>query len=329
MASSTSHFKSLIPFRALALILTALVAWIACALYTVRLNPEMAFFRKADASKRAWAKTLSSKHQPKTVVCGGSSCMTTIIPERMMERHGLPVLNMGLHAGMGPIILMRYAIQTLQPGDTLIISIEPDLLTRPLKTDPAGIQFCIVTGNQALLRDTPIMDWPGTMLDLRPGGYHVLTLLGKIATHQPLYRYGLDEIHADGWQEVTVKREFTPASNDTISLSDDAKELFTSIHEFCAKQNVHVAYSMAWNYQPPDNVAGFRRRNLNFLQQISEFIPVLKEPGLGVQTNRDLYADTPLHLTSEGAALRTDELAEQIQHWTVWTPEEIKAALEK
>ena len=328
MASSTSHFKSLIPFRALALVLTALAAWIASALYTVKLNPEMAFFRKADSAKRAWARTIDSHHQPKVVVYGGSSCMTTIIPERMMEQHGLAVLNMGLHAGMGPKILTRYAIQTLQPGDTLIVAIEPDLLTLPLKSEPEGIQFCFVTGNQTLLRDTAIWDWPGTLLDLRPGGYHVLTLMGKIATRQPLYRYGLDEIHPDGWQEVTVKREFGIEPAKEISISNDAKKLLAWIHESCATHHVRLAYSLPWCYCPADDVAGLRRRNLDFMRQISEFIPVLKEPGLGVQTNRDLYADTPLHLTREGATLRTDELADQIQHWNTWTPEEIKTALE-
>ena len=294
MASFTSHFKSIIPIRALTLILTALLAWMSCVLYTVEINPVMKFFRKANSTKAcAWAATLASQHQPKIVVCGGSSCMTTIIPERMIEKHNLPVLNMALHAGMGAKILTEYAMQTLQPGDTLIVSIEPDLLSGPLKSDPDGIQFAIATGNQALLRNTSLLDWPGTLLDIRPGGYHIFTLIGKIVSRQPLYRYNLSDIHPGGWQEVTVKRDFDPTSDQNISISKDAKELFTRIHEFCAKQNIRVAYSLAWNYHPADHVAGFRRRNLDFLQQVSEFIPVLEEPGLGIQTNRDLLA--PIH----------------------------------
>jgi hypothetical protein len=244
----------------------------------------------------------------------------------MMELHKLPVLNMALHAGMGPKILTQYALQSLQPGDTLIVALEPDLLTKPIKSEPGGVQFCFACDNQMLLRETPLADWPGTLLDIRPGGYHVLTLIGKIVSRQPLYRYSLDEIHPDGWQEVTVKRDFGAPPPKEILISNDTRELLASIAKTCATQHVRLAYSIPWVYCPANEKALFRQKNLHFLQQISEFIPVLKEPDLGIQTNRDLFADTTLHLTSEGAKQRTDELAGQIQNWNVWTSGELKGA---
>jgi len=328
MASSTLHFKSLLPQRALLLLLTAFVAWISCVLYTIKLNPEIKFFQKANSAKRAWAASLASPAQPRIVIYGGSSCMSSIIPQRMMENHQLPVLNMGLYAGMGPKTLTQYALQTLHPGDTLIVALEPELLVKPLKTEPAAIQFSFASGNRALLRGTAIWDWPGTLLDVRPGGYHVLTLMGKIAARAPLYRYGVGEIHPDGWQEIAEKREFGFEPPPGGSISNDARKLLANVAQSCATQHVRVAYSLPWRYCTAKDIPFLRGRNLDFLRQISEFIPVLKEPDLGIQTNRSLFADVPLHPTQEGAALRTDELAGQIKHWNTWTPQEIQSALD-
>jgi hypothetical protein len=54
-------------------------------------------------------------------------------------------------------------------------------------------------------------------------------------------------------------------------------------------------------------------------------MPVLKDPQLGANTNSDLYADTVWHLTTPGAQLRTDSLAEAITNWDVWTADELRA----
>ena len=57
MDSSTSHFKA-VPRRTVLLIVTALVSWLVCALYSLRLNPEVDHYRDGYAIKRAWARAL-------------------------------------------------------------------------------------------------------------------------------------------------------------------------------------------------------------------------------------------------------------------------------
>ena len=153
MDSSTSLSKPRVPAFALWLLATALATWAAGALYTVRLNPELAFCRQGDRVKQAWIKKLEREQPYKIEVVGGSSCATTIIPEQMLAQYGLPVVNLGQGAGMGSKVLIRYGLETLRPGDTLIIAIEPGLLTVPLKFEPHGIQFCFAIGRPELLRE--------------------------------------------------------------------------------------------------------------------------------------------------------------------------------
>jgi hypothetical protein len=60
------------------------------------------------------------------------------------------------------------------------------------------------------------------------------------------------------------------------------------------------------------------------LLEVSEFIPVLRDSRLGAYTVREHFSDTSLHLTEEGATLRSDEFAEQVKDWKVWTHEELR-----
>lgn len=328
MASSTLHSDSLVPWRALALLAVALAAWAAGALYTVRFNPELVFFRRADEFKRVWVRELNRDHQSKVVIFGGSSCGTSVDGERMLQRHGLPVANLGLHAGMGARVIGRYALEQLRPGDTLLVSVEPSLLTGSIKLESLGVQFAFATRNLGLLGSPELLEWPSLLLELRPGGYHALTLAGKIALRQPLYRYSLDELHRSGWHEVVARREFDgPPEKNQPALSPEARRWLASLREVCAGRQVRLAYALPLGYCPDELAAQYRRHIVRFLLEVSELIPVLRDPGFGSDPVRAHFADTPWHPTVEGATWRTDELARQIKAWETWTPDDLKKQL--
>lgn len=57
--------------------------------------------------------------------------------------------------------------------------------------------------------------WPAALLALRPGGYHVFTLLGKLVQGRPLYRYNTAEVRPSG---------FTPDTcSDALDHADIAR----------------------------------------------------------------------------------------------------------
>ncbi len=126
--------------------------------------------------------------------------------ERLLNRYGLPSLNMGLGAGMGAKVLTHYAQTAVRPGDTLIVGLEPDLLSGPLEIESLGAQFAFSIGEPSLLRDPDWVNWPSVLLDLRPGGYHTFTLIAKVALHRPFYPYFASEVHASGWHEDGARR---------------------------------------------------------------------------------------------------------------------------
>ncbi len=197
-----------VPRWALTLIAVAVLAWVAGAEYSFHLNPEIVFFRSGDRLKQGWLRRVRASHTNVTCICGGSSVATSIEGKRLLERHGLPVVNLGLGAGMGAKVLSRYALDPVETGDTLLICLEPDLLGGTIELEPLGVQFALTIGRPALLREGRFTDWPSALLCLRPGGYHVITLAGKLASGRPLYRYAAREFQPDGTHVVEARLDF-------------------------------------------------------------------------------------------------------------------------
>ncbi|MCX6902366.1 MAG: hypothetical protein NTW03_02565 [Verrucomicrobia bacterium] len=246
----------------------------------------------------------------------------------MLEKHGLPVANMGMVAGLGTKLLTRWALSEAEPGDTLIVALEPRLLTEPLTHTSAAVQFSYLLRAPQWLRKldgSAGLALPSQLLMLRPGGYHVFTLLAKGCAGAPLYRYQARDVHASGWLQTPLRLSFDSPPLHGPHLSAEAVQLLRRLSEYCAARHIRLAYSLPWRFTPPDQVEMFQQQNITFLLQVAAFFPVLKDPELGAHSVREHFADTAWHLTGEGSAARTDSLARQIQRWEVWSLAELRS----
>ena len=330
MPSSTLRFRDHCPFTAVRLTAVAVVSWALGAAYTVWLNPEVVFFKRAAALKLDWSRRMAQEHRTKTVFFGGSSCTFAINNGRLLSEHQLPAANLGLGAGMGPRVLTRFAWPEVQRGDTLIMAMEPGLLTNPLDDPMLGVQFSLALGRPELMAAGDDLEPRATaakaadLLRLRPGGYHAFTLLGKLVSSQPLYRYHLSDFQPSGWQQTAVRRPLASATARELHLSADARRLLGSLRAGCEQKGVRLAYSLPWVYVTAENLAAFQAANRRFLAEVAEYLPVISDPRLGAYPVREHFADTLWHLTEEGARVRTDELARQIKDWQVWSGSELR-----
>lgn len=273
--------------------------------------------------KQACRLKLDREYPSKIVVFGGSSCATSIQAARLLEQHNLPALNLGLGAGMGAKILTRYALPALRRGDTLLVMLEPGLLTRPLQWEALGVQFSLATGQPELVNEPGGTRWPARLLDLRPGAYHAFTILGKIILRRPFYRYEPTEWQSCGWYRVTVERELPLLPVPSNRLSAEGRAWLVFLRDWCAAHGVRVAYVLPWSWCPADKVPVWQRSNAVFLHDVSLVLPVLKDPRLGAYAVREHFADTQYHPNAAGAAVRTDELAQQVKTWETWTAPEL------
>jgi hypothetical protein len=305
------------------------LTWGIGAFYTLYLNPEISHYAAGAVIKSAWAERLTREYGAKIVAVGGSSCEFSLDGERMLSVHHLPLVNYCWQVGMGAAIMVESGISALAPGDTLIVAVEPVLLTVPFDQTSLGIQLSVAAHHREWTMRPALgvgaTGWFQSLASLRPGGQHAVTLMAKLLRGQQLYRYRASDYHASGWKQTEVRTPFEGPSWHHVTMSDDARRLFRNLAEWCQAHEVRVAYSLPWSFTPAVSAAKFRQENIEFLTQVVSFFPVLKDLSLGVDPLHEHYADTSFHLNGAGAMLRTDELAHQIEQWDTWSAAELQA----
>ena len=335
MASSTLPSKppasspapSRVPTLALKLLGVAFAAWALGAIFTLWINPETVFLKQAARTKQAWARQLTRESGAKFLVCGASSTTFGIDGTRLRERHQLPVVNMGITAGLTPRILTEWALSETRSGDTLVVAIEPALLMIDQEATATAVQFCYALHAPHWLRGVLAPHesaCPASWLMLRPGGPQTFTYLAKALAGQPLYRYRVTDIQPSGLVTTDVRVPLTGPPGYSGDLPVESRQLLRSLADWSRTNQVRLCYALYWAWCPPEHLEAFQRQNAAFLLQMSEFMPVLEDRRLGALTNQTLFADTALHLTTEGVVLRTDALGEQLRAWRMWDTNELR-----
>ena len=249
----------------------------------------------------------------------------------MLEQHNLPAVNMGLEAPFGATLLTRWALGELRSGDTLIISIEPPRLTCNYEMFSSGCKLSNALGHPEWVYmpwERPLAPYLNTALRSNIGWKRLVVVwksYSKKKKNKSRWPYTLAETDASGWQTTSRRKpveELTPYYGR--HLSEDNKQLLRWTRQWCERNGVRVAYSLAWAYSENQKAADLQAANRSLLEEIAEIVPVLKDPRLGVYGERAHYIDTFYHLDPEAAALHTDELAQRIKAWDVWKPGELK-----
>ena len=316
------------PGLALKLLGVSLAAWAVGAIFTLWINPEIVFLKQAARTKQAWAQKLTHESGAKFLVCGASSTTFGIDGLRLRERHQLPVVNMGITAGLTPRILTEWALSETRPGDTLVVAIEPALLTIDQDATATAAQFCYALNSPQWLHgvlEPHESAGPASWLMLRPGGQQTFTYLAKNFGGQPLYRYRVADIQPSGLVTTAVRTTLTGAPGYNPELPAASRQMLRSLADWSRTNQVRLCYALYWAWCPPEDLMTFRRQNAAFLLQMSAFMPVLEDRRLGALTNQTLFADTALHLTAEGVVLRTDALGEELRAWRMWDTNELRA----
>jgi hypothetical protein len=316
--------------RAAKLLGIAFVTWVACVAYTFNYDPGIVFWKQAVRIKQAWAQKMTREHGAKILVYGGSSCSFSIDGESLLEKHGLPVVNMGLEAGDGAKMLTQWALSETRPGDTLIVALEPGLLTRASEESSSAVQLSYAMGKPDWIKNIDGSPYPGlvsSLLMLRPGALTLCIHVGKILRGDPGYRYKIKNVHPSGWIQTDVRDARPDQISTPQEISPAMQHYLQALSDWCKIRHVRLAYSLPWLYVTPAHLSDFQKDNLSFLIRVSNYMPVLKDPVLGACSTPEYFADTAWHLTGQGAQVRNEAFARQIQTWDVWSKSELEKML--
>ncbi len=321
MPKSHSQTKTRAPWLALLLLGCAILAWLLGAAYTSFLDPEMKFWTTAARQKLNWVEKMRGKHGYVIGIVGGSTTTFGIDADFIQREHGLPVANLGLHVGMGPEAIVGFGLSSLREGDTLILSLEPGILTDAhFETSKLGSKLALLLGIPEMITLThnigalPVVK---ALAAASPGGYHVMTMIGKLAMGEPLYRYSIDNLQPGGLQVTDERSDFAEAMDllnpsEGKPISKAGMELLRTVRLAAETKGINVAYTLPWSYWPAQTADERRAANKSLLGSIEHHIPILVDPYMGVHTELKDFSDSGQHLTRESAAKRSAVFAETI-----------------
>jgi hypothetical protein len=307
----------------LTLLACLLAAYAISAYLTVTVNPEINFWAEAVERREAAAAAIrkESPGEPIIFFAGGSSCAFSIAPKIIEETTGQPSINLGLPAAAGPRYILHQALRQAEPGDLIVVCLEPLFLTFPYQESMASQTAFALEASRgtaaesaggSTFGETPAISDYLTLP--RPGAAYLITLGGRGLTAKG-YRYKSEDIGYRGILRTDVRDPGLAGTgnSDVTSLHPDGRLLLTTFAAAAKRKGVRLAYSMPWFFTDTASLAHNRSGNKRVLADIAAIMPVIEDGYSGAMDGIENFADSGLHLSDKGSAARSQALAEALK----------------
>lgn len=260
---------------------------------------------------------LCSLDRAKIVLVGNSNWAFGVDSQKLEEAMGMPVVNMGMHGGIGNPFNEQAAVQNIHEGDIVIISYsnfaDGDMIKNP------ELAWITIENHPALWKYIRLKDWPDMIkayptylkdcLDLWSQGIGNMDS-GTEYSRLQFNEYG-DNIY-DRPALVVSDEELAEAHIPEIGdeTIDRLNKLNQTLREKGATLLVTPYPTPVTDYTPPTE------EYVAFSDQIEERLDF---PLIGryedYRMDKNLFYNTYLHLNNEGKQLRTQMLIGDLQEY--------------
>lgn len=300
------------------LALCALGIYAICTVYSLFFNAEVRFWSQALEKKNQWVQKMDKEPGEKVIFAGGSMTLFAFQSEELFETKGIQSVNMGMTVGTGTPFLLSVAYEAAQPGDTLILLLEPSLLcSGEMEPTSLSVLTALRNGDLGNAFGHPVWDMPedwGLIIgSMRPGAYHSVTALLKVMFGRPPYRYPAGNVDASGYlfmSGVSPELQVFKKLNQPV-LSEVGKEVLHFFRKRCDEKGVPLYYSLPWILCETESIGHNRDIYKRLEQDIAEIVPVLTDEYSGCREDPSLFYDQ-VHLSPKGASQRTFLLAQKL-----------------
>lgn len=265
---------------------------------------------------------LENTPSPRIILAGGSNVSFGIDAELMQRTLGIPVINDGLHAGLG-LAPLRELEEYIRAGDEIIISLEYNLFANQdvLNGDPAFLSDWIEYSPRRInYLSNPWEEAPGiyAIMLQRKVNRKVNTYLfgGSLNKVRDIFvgtKYDLNGDFIGHLQETSTNRQKIPATSYPVSgLQDDIFIFLESFNRVAHEKGARVYFEAPASRQSNCKATG-QAQMADFFKTFAErsSIPVLT-PFDDVCLPNKYFFDTEYHLNAQGRELRTKRL---IENW--------------
>lgn len=257
------------------------------------------------------AKTVS----PKMVFIGGSGCSHGINTRTIETHFKMPVVNMGLHGGMGLAYQLESIDEYIKAGDYVFIVPEYNNFSCCLGSEETLDIVCDVCPDEK--RKLDITQWKHLFFYMPAYGMSKIRRIVK----RKVFHSGLGKAAKNGWKyneygdmtnswfDVTTKLMKPAKKNNVDTLTDDC---FNRIKRFVDNHSDANVYVMPAAFQD----LSFEN-NREYIAAIAERLakngtPFVAKPERYKMRGNE-HSDTPYHLNGKGISIRTKRLIEDIE----------------
>lgn len=302
-----------------------IAALVFIAVYNYIFHPEIAYFRNADNISTKWENNLRSNGEPCYILGGGSEIRSSLSPAIMLKEYNLHAVNAASAAGFGLVVNTAIALNHIQKGDTLVLSIISASDRNTMATEN-GVKLAVqLSGLSAYTRSgiTPAYD---TISSLFASDIHsVIVTIARKLTRGYSFAYEKEAtIHADGWMEIH-RRGMENAAIPHLIAQDKLPgpaciELLTRTQKTCREIGAQFIVMLPAGFNNEYETA---RRLLQALHITRMGIPVLRDERLGRMQERAKLADTYYHMNAEGTRENSCIIAKLLKEKSYWSEEEL------
>ncbi len=289
----------------------AALAWGGGFIYNVHLGGEAHWLKSLYENKIAIA---NQTPDPKLIITGGSGAHYTINSDVLSRAINMPVVNLGLDGPVGLNVILPSMLETVKPGDTVLLIPEYMLLLDEDGFGDRSGMFAVAIGQpglggipakqlalETLQMGVPSLRWAvkaarDLMKEGRLTGYYDGPLTKQGDPTETKLREG-------AWWPLTIPDPVSPYALQRIAQFKSEVEA----------RGGELILSMPWIYGNTEEA--LTRANVQkSAEELSKIAPVLiDEETLNIQAQPTLFADTHYHLKPEGRKVRSQQLASQMK----------------
>ena len=260
---------------------------------------------------------LQSLNESKIVLIGDSNLAFGINSRLLEEAFDMPVVNMGFHGSLGNAFHEEMAKINLCEGDIIIVAhinyADEDKISDPVKA------WISVENNPQLWQLIRNKDIPDMYFSFPIYAKKALTLWISKEGNYPDYGNAYSRLTFNEYGDVAFERTtgsytFTENSIRVPKINAICTERLNALNQYVTEHGaslVITAYPIAYGeFTPPE------AEYVQFQTELQEALdcPVISDYR-DYFMDYDFFYDTNVHLTNEGADLRTQQLIYDLKQW--------------
>lgn len=258
---------------------------------------------------------LTSITQPQIILVGGSNVAIGVDSKKMEEALGIPVVNFGLHGGLGQPFHTEMIRDEIGPGDIVVLAPE-EFDADTTKIPDCTLAWMTVENHTALWGGIALENLPGMVAALPNYLRRALDMWqinsGTGDYGDIIYNRRMFDEHGDNVYprpKPLIEESYDGSSFTTAVLSDTMADYWNDYAALAAEKGatLYMSSPPILEHQKPDNLAAFQQELADRLDfaVISSFEDYVYP--------YSYFYDTGFHLNDAGVKLRTAQLIDDLQ----------------